>query len=763
MRRRIGIHGASEEALQLIPLLLANPEVEIAGLHDPDPDLVQTRLAAVPPEIAEALRGRVYGDAAALAAEPGLYAMIDASPDDDFDRFFPDLAERGIQVVTPLVARLLWGYAGGGGETRKTDLLQALHEIVESYNLTVDPDELFRRMLEIAISITQADGGSVMLLDPESAELRIRVAVGIEPELWTKIRVPMGDGIAGRVAEEARPLRLRGKADRQTFNIVRERLDIESALSVPLIHDERVLGVLNLHHATHPDAFSEEDLDFTEQLARLDAQIIAQAQEHHALRSRAARYDAVQKVRAILESSAPLPERLARLCRAVVDHVGDGIANLYLYDADQGDLYLAASSLDRSSFGEELRIALGQGVDGEVARSRQRAFLRGPNGTLAYAALPLVSGDQLAGVLALQVGGQATPAGDDEGALIEIAAAAAEEIDSLRRAERVQARATKLAAINEAGIRMMSIDDPAEVLRQGTSSAAMALEADHAVLRLRDDETGRFAIRSYFGSADGRLQELLFRLDKRASVGALKRRSLFFVRNLADDNELSEFSGNAHSLMCAPMLRDGEAIGSLALYDKISTDRFAAGSFTDDDVELFRKFVAHLELALANAQFVWRARQFRNVDDETGLPSAGYLEQRFREELARAGGRETALLISRCRIENLDELVRAQDPSVTRRVIQRLAKSLRQHLRDFDVAARTAEDELTILLPEPGYAAPDRIVALARAVADDVSKDDDLNDPVRVGLSFGYAIHPEDGSEPETLLEKAAVPRIRMV
>ena len=111
-------------------------------------------------------------------------------------------------------------------------------------------------------------------------------------ELWPKIRVPLGHGIAGRVAADGRPLRLRGKADRQAFQIVRERLDVESALSVPLIFEGRVLGVLNLHHTTRPDAFSDESLEFAEQLALLDAQIIARSQEHEALRSQATRYTA---------------------------------------------------------------------------------------------------------------------------------------------------------------------------------------------------------------------------------------------------------------------------------------------------------------------------------------------------------------------------------------------------------------------------------------------------------------------------------------
>ena len=71
IRRRIGIHGTSDETLALIPLLLQNPEVEIAGVSDPEPSGLRGRLERLPPEIAEALRGRLRPDAAALGAEPG--------------------------------------------------------------------------------------------------------------------------------------------------------------------------------------------------------------------------------------------------------------------------------------------------------------------------------------------------------------------------------------------------------------------------------------------------------------------------------------------------------------------------------------------------------------------------------------------------------------------------------------------------------------------------------------------------------------------
>lgn len=761
MRRRIGIYGATDEALALIPLLLANAELEIAGVYDPDPSTLRDRFESLGSEIGEHLRGRVHSDPGPLLDDESLYAVIDAANGEPFASAWPEVLARGVQVVTPLVARLLWCY-GAPSSDRKGELLQALHEVVESYNLTVETDELFLRMLEIAIGVTGAEGGSVMLLDPERQELRVRVAVGVEPELWPKIRVPVGEGIAGRVVEEARPLRLRGKADGQAFHILRERLDVESALCVPLVHEARVLGVLNLHHGTRSDAFSESDLEFTEQLARLDAQIIARAQEHEAMRSQATRYGAVREVRSILGGKTPLRERLTGLCHYVVSHSG-GIANLYLHDADQRDLYLAASSLEGPGFGEELRVAMGQGIDGRAAATREATFLKGPEGKLAYAALPLVAGDTLAGVLSIQSGDESPGGPAAEGTLLEVAAAAAEEIVALERETRLQVRATKTAAIHEAGIRMISETDPAEVLRLGASSAAMVLDADHAILRLRDEETGRFAIRSYFGSADGHLQERLFRLDKRITVDVIKRRSPLRLRDVADDPALRDYHGDVRSLIAAPLERDGAVSGTLALYDKMSADRLAAGSFTEEDLQLFGKFVSHLERALRNARSHARARQFRNFDEDTGLPNASYLDRRIQEELARGAARGGSLALAMCRIDNLDEIRRARDGAHARRVVQRTADALRAHLRDFDVAGRTGDTEFMVLLPEPGASPSERVFTLARGVADEVSKDESINEACRVALAFGYAVHPEEGNDLETLLERVREPRIRMI
>jgi len=131
-----------------------------------------------------------------------------------------------------------------------------------------------------------------------------------------------------------------------------------------------VLGVLNLHHRARVDAFSDADLAFTEELARLDAQIIARAQQHEALSSRPS-LCAVQDVSAILAGREPLADRLRRLCEWVAARTGGGIATIYQVEHAGGGpahgRHLARGGHRR----RRVRVALARGIDGQVAQTRR--------------------------------------------------------------------------------------------------------------------------------------------------------------------------------------------------------------------------------------------------------------------------------------------------------------------------------------------------------------------------------------------------------
>ncbi len=131
MRKRIGIYRATEEVHQLISSLLENPELEIAAIVDPDAESIRQQFGTIDPGVARVLAEKMTADLDPLLLDPDLHAVVDASSHGDFAANHATLAERGIQIVTPLTARLLWCFSHTS-QNSKSDLLTALHEILKS-------------------------------------------------------------------------------------------------------------------------------------------------------------------------------------------------------------------------------------------------------------------------------------------------------------------------------------------------------------------------------------------------------------------------------------------------------------------------------------------------------------------------------------------------------------------------------------------------------------------------------------------------------
>ena len=247
------------------------------------------------------------------------------------------------------------------------------------------------------------------------------------------------------------------------------------------------------------------------------------------------------------------------------------------------------------------------------------------------------------------------------------------------------------------------------------------------------------------------------------SVDTIKRRAIFAVREVSDDPSLVEFGADVRSFVAAPLKHEGQLIGTLAIYDKIAPDGFHASVFREDDIQIFTRFVSYAERAVANAELYSAVKRHGNVDAETGLPNETYLEQRLAEEIVRAKGRDGALALIVCQIENWGRISREADTEQATRIVQRTAEALRRHVRDFDLVARTADAAFTVMLPDPASPAEETVSKLARNVAEEVSSDDRINAPVRIALAFGFALYPNHGADREALRKHAALPRIRMV
>ncbi len=109
---------------------------------------------------------------------------------------------------------------------------------------------------------------SLMLLDEELNELRIKVARGLSKAVIEKARVKVGERISGAVAKKGEPLLSVNMDGNPNFEASSRNYKSNSFLCVPVKLEGKVVGVLNVTDRAGNHSFSDEDLQLTTILAR---------------------------------------------------------------------------------------------------------------------------------------------------------------------------------------------------------------------------------------------------------------------------------------------------------------------------------------------------------------------------------------------------------------------------------------------------------------------------------------------------------------
>ena len=78
MRKRVAIAGCTSDGLALIPLLEANPEIDVCAIYSPELEAARAELERLAPRQAAGLKRLLTDDMRALLGTPGLVALVDA-------------------------------------------------------------------------------------------------------------------------------------------------------------------------------------------------------------------------------------------------------------------------------------------------------------------------------------------------------------------------------------------------------------------------------------------------------------------------------------------------------------------------------------------------------------------------------------------------------------------------------------------------------------------------------------------------------------
>jgi putative nucleotidyltransferase with HDIG domain len=146
--------------------------------------------------------------------------------------------------------------------------LVSLHEITQKLTSTHEIEELLNITFQYCLNVSKADSGSIQLVDKDSNELVIVRQKGIQ---LSQVRSSINNSdewpISKWVLKNKKSLIITDTDKLPDININLNRVEIGSSLSVPLIVDHEIIGIINLNRNRNKENFSVVDLNIINMLA----------------------------------------------------------------------------------------------------------------------------------------------------------------------------------------------------------------------------------------------------------------------------------------------------------------------------------------------------------------------------------------------------------------------------------------------------------------------------------------------------------------
>lgn len=205
--------------------------------------------------------------------------------------------------------------------------LRAIQTVTDAALAHLQLDDLLSQLLARIHEVLQADVVGILLVTDDGRELVASAGVGLEEEVSQGLRIPMGRGIGGRVAAQREPLVVEDLAMVEVASTVLQQKGVRSLVSVPLMVEGRVLGVLQV--GTLPRRrFGDDEVRLLRLVADRIALAIAQARLYET--ERRARAEAQQALRVRDEFLASASHEL----RTPLSHIKGFVSTLRQTDVE---------------------------------------------------------------------------------------------------------------------------------------------------------------------------------------------------------------------------------------------------------------------------------------------------------------------------------------------------------------------------------------------------------------------------------------------
>jgi GGDEF domain-containing protein len=701
-----------DERVDLISKARHDPHIEIVLVAHPDPEALALKIAEVLqiPHSMEPLD--------LLPLKPDLVALPSLASPSAAALVRAGISERIFVTLEDLSAD--WPAASAAPPAEEAHPIETwesrydevagharLSRIRAALALSEDRQFLFSEVLALAVEQSNADSGSIMVVDDEARELRIAFADGLSPEVVRITRQPLGEGIAGKVALTGASLIINEPVSHPQYREERDRSRPVAAMSAPLKAEGRIIGVINVSSSRPGVGFTERNLaklnEIAEQISGiLDRTIRVARRDRDAVELRARREIEI----AFSRKGLDLVERLRLAAGRISELLGAEAVQIHLAD-ESLDRFRTVSSAGRH--GDEGETPLHQGLLARALSSSKPLLLgarfgrsNGWEGEGARANLLLapLSGSRPLGVLALECVGEASADTDEFERLCgRIAEFLARSIEGQVDESELSRRSVLLGSLADIAARVMTSRSAESLLSEVLGALRTLFPGGLVTVRIRG-EGGGFLFRSAFEGAEPEHQRALEYESILARRAVESKRELTSLGLPPDELRRLIAEHDVHAYAFIPVRVDESVDGVLGVL-RPTARRGAepAPGLSRLDVQTLRKLALYVSLSMENARRDG-ARPGRTLQDAlTGLLAIGGFDARVEEEVKRAERYRERFLLTVLSVSDFDRLADQGGSAWADSFQKEFAEALRRNVREVDALARIGSGRFAVLSP----------------------------------------------------------------
>lgn len=498
-------------------------------------------------------------------------------------------------------------------ERKQRELAGTLRDVVSVLSTTLNREQVLQRILGQLARVIDFSSASVMLISEGTLDLAARRGLRVDNQPFTPLPIEAFSHIQ-EVIERQRPVIIPDTATDPRWQERPSSVSIRCWLGVPLIVQDRVIGLLNVGQE-EPHFYREEDARVAAAFADQAAVAIENARLYTEIEERAADLATMLESARIASSTLQLEEVLVLISEHMVHATGVQRCTLFRWDPETGTVANWVNWDDQSpaisQTGEVSRID-GLAPVRTALETRQPLAARiedlnpestlaaqwKARGTVAALILPLVAGDSVIGFMELEDERELTLSDAEINLAEALAAQAAVAIQNARLYASEQHARQIAEVLRRANLALTESLDLSVVLNNFLTYVGelVAYDSAHVMIMEPEPESSSAVMLAVQSATDRSGLEQLRAVTFGAETSPLVREVAATGRSVVVSNT-AEYIDWKHtkSWLGTPLVVSGEIIGLLSL-GKSEPD-----FFTEEHRELTEALAGQAGVAIQNA------------------------------------------------------------------------------------------------------------------------------------------------------------------